>query len=184
MKKNILIGISGGIACYKIASLVNYLNNTDYNVNVVMTQHATNFVAPLTFETLSHNKVVVDMFEKDLNTTVKHIELAQNADVFVIAPATANIIGKIANGIADDMLSTCVLATKAPVIVAPAMNCNMYENKIVQNNIEKLKNFGYTIIDSEYGKLACGDYGKGKLADIKKISSVIEEILGDKNEEN
>ena len=104
--------------------------------------------------------------------------------MFVIAPATANIIGKIANGIADNMLSTCVLATKAPVVVAPAMNCNMYENIIVQNNIEKLKNFGYTIIDSEYGKLACGDYGKGKLADIKKISSVIEEILGAKNEEN
>ena len=141
--KNIVLGITGGIACYKVASLVGLLKKAGANVDVIMTKNATEFVGPLTFQTLSQNPVVIDMFEPIKTADVRHISLAEKADAIIIAPATANIIGKVANGIADDMLSTVIMASTKPVIFAPAMNNNMYLNPIVQENISKLKKFGY-----------------------------------------
>jgi phosphopantothenoylcysteine decarboxylase / phosphopantothenate---cysteine ligase len=142
-----------------------------------MTEGATEFVTPLCFQSISQNYVVYDMFKEPNHWEIQHISLAKKADLFVIAPATANIIGKIANGIADDMLSTTVMATKAPVLIAPAMNCNMYENPIVQGNIETLKNFGYKFVEPEVGRLACGDTGSGKLANTDTIVDMIEFLL-------
>ena len=175
--KNIVVGVTGGIACYKAASVVSYLVKEGANVDVIMTKNAKEFITPLTFETLSKNKVVDDMFKKPDHTEVKHISLAQKADLFLIVPATANIIGKVANGIADDMLSTTIMATKAPVIFALAMNNNMYENKIVQDNIERLKKYGYKFIDAEEGALACGTSAKGRLAKTKTIIDKVKETL-------
>lgn len=174
---NIVIGITGGIAAYKACSVVSYLKKCGANVDVIMTDHATKFITPLTLETLSKNKVVIDMFQEKDNIDVKHISLAKKADIFLIVPATANIIGKIANGIADDMLSTTVMATSAPVILAPAMNNGMYENKIVQDNIQKLKNYGYYFIEPATGDLACGYKAIGKLPDTKTLIKEIEIIL-------
>ena len=136
---NVVIGITGGIAAYKACGIVSYLKSEGANVDVIMTKNACEFITPLTLETLSGNKVITDMFERPDYIDVKHISLARKADLFLIVPATANIIGKVANGIADDMLSTTIMATKAPVIFAPAMNNGMYENPIVQNNLEKLQ---------------------------------------------
>ena len=150
---NIVIGITGGIAAYKACGIVSYLKKMGANVDVIMTKNATEFITPLTLETLSNNKVIVDMFDRPDYIDVKHISLARKANLFLVVPATANIIGKIANGIADDMLSTTIMATKAPVILAPAMNNGMYENKIVQSNIKKLKQYGYikfTMIQNDY----------------------------------
>ena len=176
MKKNIVVGVTGGIACYKIVEVVNDLVKKGYEVNVIMTENAQKFVTPLTFQTLSKNKVVTEMFDEVDKWDTKHISLAQKADVMLIAPATANIIGKIANGIADDMLSTTILATKAKVIVAPAMNTAMWENTIVQSNVKKLKDFGFEILDTATGRLACGDVGSGKLIEWQKIvDKIIEE---------
>jgi len=176
--KNIVIGVSGGIAAYKASDIVSRLRKLNANLNVIMTKSAIEFVTPLTFQTLSQNYVVTDMFQEPKTWDVEHISLAQKADIFLIVPATANIIGKIANGIADDMLSTTVMATKAPVVIAPAMNTNMFENIIVQNNIERLRNYGYIFIEPEKGRLACGDYGKGKLASpeviVEKVISIIQ----------
>ncbi|CDF57884.1 bifunctional phosphopantothenoylcysteine decarboxylase/phosphopantothenate--cysteine ligase CoaBC [Thermobrachium celere] len=177
MSKNVVLGVSGGIACYKALDIVSRLKKKGINVYVIMTKAATEFVAPLSFQSLSQNYVVVDMFEDPKTWEVEHISLAERADVFVIAPATANVIGKIANGIADDMLTTTVMATKAPVVIAPAMNTNMYENKIVQRNIEFLKSMGYHFIEPESGRLACGAVGKGKLAEPEKIVEYIEMLL-------
>ncbi|KXZ39596.1 phosphopantothenoylcysteine decarboxylase / phosphopantothenate--cysteine ligase [Alkalithermobacter thermoalcaliphilus JW-YL-7 = DSM 7308] len=175
--KNIVIGITGGIAVYKSCDIVSRLKKLNANVYVIMTRSATEFVTPLTFQSLSQNYVVVDMFKEPKTWDIEHISLAQKADLFLIAPATANIIGKIANGIADDMLSTTVMATKAPVLIAPAMNTNMYENKIVQSNIKKLKELGYDFIDPEEGRLACGDVGKGKLASPEVIvDKIVKEL--------
>ncbi|MGE5632897.1 MAG: bifunctional phosphopantothenoylcysteine decarboxylase/phosphopantothenate--cysteine ligase CoaBC [Caulobacteraceae bacterium] len=176
--KNIVLGVCGGIAAYKACELVSRLKKLNANVNVVMTRSAAKFVAPLTFQSLSLNQVSVDMFEAPRYWEVEHISLAKLADVFVIAPATANIIGKLANGIADDMLSTTVMATKAPVIIAPAMNTNMYENPVVQRNIGILKSLGYIFVEPEEGRLACGDVGKGKLADPAVIERAVIETLG------
>jgi Phosphopantothenate-cysteine ligase (EC 6.3.2.5)/Phosphopantothenoylcysteine decarboxylase (EC 4.1.1.36) len=142
-----------------------------------MTESATKFISPLTLQTLSSNYVAVGMFDEVKSWEIEHISLATKADIFVIAPATANIIGKIANGIADDLLTTTVMATKAPVLIAPAMNVNMYENKITQENINKLKSLGYKFIEPATGILACGVYGKGKLADVDDIISGIVETL-------
>ncbi|MCX7695562.1 MAG: bifunctional phosphopantothenoylcysteine decarboxylase/phosphopantothenate--cysteine ligase CoaBC [Caloramator sp.] len=177
MSKNVVLGVSGGIACYKALDIVSRLKKKGINVYVIMTQSATEFVAPLSFQSLSQNYVVVDMFEDPKTWEVEHISLAEKADVFVIAPATANVIGKIANGIADDMLTTTVMATKAPVLIAPAMNTNMYENKIVQRNIEFLRSIGYHFVEPESGRLACGAVGKGKLAEPEKIVEYIEMLL-------
>ena len=162
--KNIVIGVTGGIAAYKACDIVSRLKKLGAGVDVIMTGSAAEFVSPLTFQSLSQNPVTTDMFEKPLNWDIKHISLAQKADMFLIAPATANIIGKIANGIADDMLSTTVMAAKCPVVIAPAMNTGMYENAVVQKNIKSLKALGYQFIEPESGRLACGDEGKGKLA--------------------
>lgn len=177
---NIVIGITGGISAYKSCSIVNYLKHQGANVDVIMTKNACEFITPLTLETLSGNKVITDMFERPDYIDVKHISLAKKADLFLIIPATANIIGKIANGIADDMLSTTIMATKSTVIFAPAMNNVMYENSIVQNNLEKLKSYGYKIIEPSIGHLACGYEAKGKLPKTEEIIEYIRLILKEK----
>lgn len=173
-KRCVCIGVSGGIAAYKALDIVSALRKKDIDVRVIMTESATKFVTPLTFQSLSQNMVTTDMFAEPKAFEIQHISLAKRADVFLVAPATANIIGKVANGIADDMLSTTIMATKAKVIFAPAMNTNMYENKIVQSNIDKLKGLGYEFIEPASGRLACGDEGKGKLAD---VNTIIEKAL-------
>ncbi|MEK7851312.1 MAG: bifunctional phosphopantothenoylcysteine decarboxylase/phosphopantothenate--cysteine ligase CoaBC [Deltaproteobacteria bacterium] len=179
--KTIILGVTGGIAVYKAAELTRLLIKAGANVHVVMTRGAAEFVAPLTFQTLSKNPVHTEMFSLTQEAEVGHISLANRADLFVIAPATANIIGKIANGIADDLLTTSVMATKAPVLLAPAMNCNMYENPIVQGNMKRLKGYGYHFIDSETGELACGYEGKGRMAGPSDIMEEIEAILSPKD---
>lgn len=166
---NIVVGVTGGIAVYKVCGIVSYLTQNGANVDVIMTENATKFVNPLTLEILSQNKVTVDMFDRDFFYDIHHISLAQKADLFLVVPATANIIGKIANGIADDMLSTTIMATKANVVFAPAMNNNMYDNPIVQDNISKLKKHGYKFIDPVIGHLACGEKARGKLASNEEI---------------
>ncbi|HBM76243.1 MAG TPA: bifunctional phosphopantothenoylcysteine decarboxylase/phosphopantothenate--cysteine ligase CoaBC [Clostridiaceae bacterium] len=180
--KKVVMGICGGIAAYKAADVVSRLKKQGAEVDVIMTRSAANFITPLTFQSLSGNHVVVDMFEKPVSWEIKHISLAKKADIFVIVSATADMIGKIANGIADDMLSTTVMATKAPVLIAPAMNTNMYENPIVQNNIDKLKKYGYLFTEPAYGRLACGDVGYGKLAAVDDIIDDISVILNDKKD--
>lgn len=174
---NIVIGVSGGIACYKVCSLISYLKNEGANINVIMTKNATEFITPLTLETISNNKVVSDMFEKRESHNVEHISLAKKADLFIIAPATANIIGKVASGIADDMLSTTIMATTSKVIFIPAMNDAMYENKIVQNNMNKLKDYGYYFIEPDFGNLACGYTAVGKFPNIEKIINYLNTSL-------
>lgn len=171
--KNILIGVTGSISCYKTLEIVNQLTKDGYNVNVVMTKAAQQFVGPLSFETLSSNPVVTEMFSADGHEKVEHIELAKHADLFVIAPASANIIGKIASGIADDMLSTIAMAVICPTHIFPAMNTKMLYNPIVQDNIEKLRRFGYKIHGTASGELACGDTGDGKLLPWEEIVQTI-----------
>ncbi|WP_278548538.1 bifunctional phosphopantothenoylcysteine decarboxylase/phosphopantothenate--cysteine ligase CoaBC [Paraclostridium bifermentans] len=175
--KTVVIGVCGGIAVYKACDLVSKLKKTGVNVHVIMTKSATEFVAPLTFQTLSQNYVIEDMFESPKTWDVEHISLAKKADVFVLAPATANVIGKVANGIADDMLTTTIMATKAKVLIAPAMNTNMYENPVVQRNIQTLKDLDYKFVEPESGRLACGDIGSGKLASVDTIFNSIIELL-------
>lgn len=175
--KKIVVGVTGGIAAYKAISLVNVLTKEGADVQVIMTKHATAFITPLTFQTLSKNKVVVDMFEEENSDYVGHIHFGQDVDLIVVAPATANIIGKTANGIADDMLSSTIIAATAPILFAPAMNEYMYKNKIVQNNISKLKDYGYNFIEPQTGHLACGTEGVGKLADTKTIVNAIDNTL-------
>ena len=175
--KTVVIGVSGGIAAYKTLDVISRLRKLGVNVNVIMTKSATEFVTPLSFQSLSQNYVVCDMFEDPKTWDVEHISLAKRADVFLIAPATANVIGKIANGIADDMLTTTVMATKAKVLIAPAMNTNMYENPILQRNINTLKELGYNFVDPESGRLACGDTGKGKLASPETIVDEVVKLL-------
>ena len=168
-KTCIVLGVTGGIAAYKACELLRLLQKRGMDVYVVMTKHATQFVAPLTFETLSGHPVAVDTFERPATWEVEHIALAKRADLFLIAPATANIIGKMANGIADDMLSTTVMATKAPVMIAPAMNTGMWENPATQHNIATLISRGVHVVTPATGHLACGDSGAGKLEDVEVI---------------
>lgn len=175
--KNIIIGMTGGIACYKVCELITNLVRDGANIEVIMTKNATEFITPLTIETLSKHRVVTDMFEKKSHVEVEHISLARKADLMVVVPATANIIGKVANGIADDMLSTTVMATPAKVIFAPAMNNEMYNNPIVQDNIAKLKAYGYYFINPIEGNLACGYKAIGKLASKNTIIETIENLL-------
>lgn len=179
--KNIVLGITGGIAAYKACELTRLMVKSGANVNVIMTKGAAEFVTPLTLQTLSRNPVHTDLFSLTQEAEVGHISLADKADLFVIAPATANVIGKIANGIADDLLTTSIMATKVPVLLAPAMNCNMYENPIVQENMNKLKGYGYHFIDSETGELACGYEGKGRMAEPADILERIQTILSPKD---
>lgn len=161
--KTVVLGVTGSIAAYKMANVASMLVKKHADVHVIMTQNATNFINPITFETLTGNKCLVDTFDRNFQFNVEHVSLAKKADIFMVAPASANVIGKIASGIADDMLTTTIMAAKCPKLVSPAMNTNMLENPIVQDNIGKLRHYGYEIIDSDCGYLACGDTGSGKL---------------------
>ena len=161
--KNVVLAVSGSIAAYKIANLASMLKKLSCNVTVLMTKNATNFINPITFETLTGNKCLIDTFDRNFQYSVEHVSLAKEADIVMIAPASANVIGKLANGIADDMLTTTVMACPCKKIVAPAMNTNMYLNPIVQDNIQKLIHYGMEVITPDTGYLACGDTGAGKM---------------------
>lgn len=173
----VLIAVTGGIACYKACEVVSSLRKAGADVRVVMTPNATQFVSPLTFETLSANPVAVDTFKRNAPWEVEHISLAKRADLAIVVPATANVIDKLACGIADDMLTTTLLATKAPILICPAMNVNMYENAAVQDNMALLKKRGFAFVDSDEGFLACGDVGKGRLAEPSAIVQAAIDIL-------
>jgi len=175
--KTVILGVSGGIAAYKIASLASMLKKKNCDVHVIMTENATNFITQATFEALTGNKCIVDTFDRDHEWDVKHISLAKRADFVMVAPATANIIAKLANGIADDMLTTTLLACKCPIAVAPAMNTRMFENAIVQDNIKKLRKYGFEIIMPNVGYLACGDTGAGKMPEPEELYAYIEKSL-------
>lgn len=180
--KSIIIGVSGGIAAYKTAYLVSALSKTEADVNVIMTENACEFISPLVFETLTGNKCYVDTFDRNFKFDVEHISLAKKADIFMIAPATANVIAKIANGIADDMLTTTFLASKCKKMVSPAMNTAMFENQITQDNITKLKKYGIGVVEPQNGLLACGDTGAGKMPEPDFLFDVIErEIAREKD---
>ena len=181
-KKTVLLGVTGGIAAYKMANVASSLVKMGFNVHVIMTENATNFITPITFETLTNNKCIIDTFDRNFEFKVEHIALAKEADVVLVAPATANVIGKMANGIADDMLTTTILACKCKKIVAPAMNTNMYENPIVRDNIAKLMMYGFEIIPAASGHLACGDSGKGKLPDENILIEYILRALNTKKD--
>ena len=161
--KNIVLGVTGSIAAYKIANLASMLVKLNASVHVIMTKNACQFITPMTFETLTGNKCIVETFDRNFSFDVKHVSLAKLADIILIAPCTANVIGKIAGGICDDMLTTTVMATKAPVVISPAMNTGMWENPILQDNIKKLEGYGYHFIEPVSGRLACGDIGSGKM---------------------
>lgn len=176
-KKEIILGVTGSIAGYKACEIVRALKDDGFGVTVVMTEDAKEFITPLTLGALSCNKVYSQMFSDISVWDVEHISLAQQANLVLIAPATANIIAKISAGICDDLLSCVVLAAKAPILIAPAMNENMYENKIIQENIAKLKRLGYRFIGPERGKLATGKVGIGRLADVKEITKEVKKIL-------
>ena len=171
--KTVVLGVTGGIAAYKACDLVSRLRKKNIEVRVIMTEHACEFVQPLTFEVLSNARVVTDQFNRDFPWEVEHIALAKAADVFAVVPATANFLAKAANGIADDMLSTTVLATRAPLVIAPAMNTAMYEHPATQQNIETLRARGAQFVEPASGHLACGDSGKGKLADVEVIEEAV-----------
>lgn len=177
MKKTIVLGITGGIAAFKAAQLTSDLIKKGYDVEVIMTKNATEFITPLTFESLTKHNVMVSTFEKVADRSVKHISIAKRADVFAIVPASANVIAKVAHGLADDMLTTTFLAANCPKLICPAMNTNMYENPITQHNLSICRSYGMQILDPADGFLACGDSGKGKLADVTEILDKIEELL-------
>lgn len=180
-KKHILLGVTGSIAAYKACEIVRGLQRQNTNVTVVMTKEAKEFVTPLTFASLSQNRVYDDMFLKDtIDWDIEHVSLAEKADVLLIAPATANIIGKLACGIADDLLSCVAMATKAPIVIAPAMNDGMYTNKIVQENIKKLESHGIYFVSPVKGRLACGSVGQGHLADVEAIVKKVCALLKNK----
>ena len=177
MKKNVLLGVTGGIAAYKSANIISLLKKNGFNVRVIMTKSATEIITPLTLETLARDRVIVDMWEKKPNLEVEHISFGEWADLVLVAPATYNMVGKVANGIADDMLSTVISATKAPVYFALAMNVNMYENPILKENTDKLKKYGYKFIEADEGFLACNVNAKGRLKKEEDIVEIIKEEL-------
>lgn len=180
--KTVVLGVTGSIAAYKIANLASALMKQHCSVHVIMTQNATNFINPITFETLTGHKCLVDTFDRNFEFQVEHVSLAKQADLFMVAPASANVIGKIAGGIADDMLTTTIMACKCPKIIAPAMNTNMFENPIVQDNIQKLKRYGYKIVEPVSGYLACGDTGKGKMPEPEELlSHIFKELACEKD---
>ncbi len=181
-KKTIVLGITGGISAYKAADIASKLTQAGARVEVIMTESATKFVAPLTLRNITGRSVVTDMFELASEYSVEHVALAEAADVVAIAPATANIIAKLAAGIAEDMLGCTVLATRAPVVIAPAMNDNMFQNSVTQENLAKLKARGFIMVDPEYGRLASGKKGWGRLAENEKIIRAIEQTLGRKED--
>ena len=176
---NVLFGVSGGIACYKSCTAVSALTKSGCEVNVVLTKNAAEFVTPLTFQALTHRYVYCEMFDGVADREIAHINLAKQADVFVIAPATANIIAKLACGIADDLLTSAALAAMCPVIVCPAMNAHMYENAATQHNLRTLKERGFIIVSPETGNLACGDVGKGRMAEPEKIVEVVKSVFAE-----
>ncbi len=180
--KTVVLGVTGSIAAYKAAELASKLTQAGAKVDVVMTKCATEFVTPLTFRSITHRPVATDMFANPDEYDIEHIALAERAEVVVIAPATANIMAKLAAGIADDMLCCTVLATKAPVVLAPAMNVHMWENAITQENLTKLRSRGFKIVEPGYGALACGETGKGRLADVEDILAAIRRILDRKSD--
>lgn len=180
--KNVVLGVAGGIAAYKIASLASMLKKQHANVEVIMTGNATNFITPVTFESLTGTKCLVDTFDRNFEFHVEHIALAKKADVFMIAPATANVIAKIAHGIADDMLTTTFLACKKPKLIVPAMNTNMYENPITLDNLNICRSYGMKVIEPAYGYLACGDTGAGKMPEAAELYEyVVQEIAYEKD---
>ena len=180
--KTVILGVTGSIAAYKIANLASALVKLHADVHVIMTKNATNFINPITFETLTNNKCLVDTFDRNFQYNVEHVSLAKKADVIMVAPASANVIGKIANGIADDMLTTTIMACKCKKFISPAMNTNMFENPIVQDNIKKLAHYGYEIIDPACGYLACGDTGAGKMPEPETLLSyIVREIALEKD---
>lgn len=176
--KCIVLGVTGSIAAYKIAYLASALKKAKADVQVIMTRNALNFITPTTFETLTGNKCLVDTFDRDFEFSVEHVSLGKRADLALVAPATANVIGKIAHGIADDMLTTTLLACRCPIVVAPAMNTAMYENPIVQDNLDRLQSYGMKVITPASGYLACGDTGAGKMPEPQELLLVIEQMVG------
>ncbi|MGX6961316.1 phosphopantothenoylcysteine decarboxylase [Vagococcus xieshaowenii] len=177
---NILMGVSGSISAYKAADIVSSLSKQHHHINVMMTKSSTEFITPLTLQSLSKNYVYTNVMEEQHPEVISHIELAKQADVFIIAPATANIIGKLANGIADDIVTATALAlpnNATPKFIAPAMNTNMYLHPAVQKNLQTLVSYGYQIIEPKESLLACGDYGKGALADVQDIVEAINQII-------
>lgn len=180
--KTVVLGVTGSIAAYKIANLASMLSKLHADIHVLMTENATKFINPITFETLTGHKCLIDTFDRNFQYSVEHVALAKQADVVLVAPASANVIGKIAGGIADDMLTTTVMACPCQKIVAPAMNTNMYENSIVQENLEKLKRHGYVVVAPDTGLLACRDVGAGKLpSEEALLQYILREIAWDKD---
>lgn len=173
MTKNILICVTGGIAVYKVVSLVSKLTQNAFNVKVIMSESATKFVTPLTFQVLSKNDVYTDTFDEKDSNVIAHIDLADWADLIIVAPATANVIGKMANGLGDDMVTTTLLAATCPVWIAPAMNVNMYNHPAVKRNIAQLVKDGYSFIEPQEGYLACGYVGKGRLEEPEKLTEIV-----------
>lgn len=180
--KTVLLGVTGSIAAYKIASLASALKKLHADVHVIMTKNASNFINPITFESLTGNKCLIDTFDRNFEFQVEHVSLAKKADVMLIAPASANVIGKITHGIADDMLTTTVMACKCPVMISPAMNTNMYENPILQDNLDILRHYGYEIIEPASGYLACGDTGAGKMPEPETLLAyILKEVAMEKD---
>ena len=180
--KTVLLGVTGSIAAYKIAGLASALKKLHADVHVLMTKNATNFITPITFESLTGNKCLVDTFDRNFQFQVEHVSIAKKADVVMVAPASANVIGKLAHGLADDMLTTTVMACKCPKILAPAMNTNMYENPIVQDNLKILKKYGFEILAPAVGYLACGDTGAGKMPEPQELLAyILREIACEKD---
>ena len=175
--KHVLLGVTGGIASYKIATLTSLLVKAGADVHVIMTKNATNFINPITFETLTGHKCITDTFDRNFQFDVQHVSLAQQADVMMIAPASANVIGKLAHGIADDMLTTTAMACKAPMLIVPTMNTNMYENPILQDNLKVLASYGKQIIEPASGMLACRDVGKGKMPEPEVLFQYILRVI-------
>ena len=180
--KTVVLGVTGSIAAYKMANVASMLVKLHADVHVIMTENATNFINPITFETLTSNKCLVDTFDRNFQFNVEHVALAKRADIFMVAPASANVIGKMANGIADDMLTTTILAAKCPKYVSPAMNTNMYHNPILQDNLKKLEGYGFTVIAPEKGLLACRDIGDGKMpSEDVLVGHILREIAHEKD---
>lgn len=180
--KNVVLAVTGSIAAYKIAYLASMLKKLEADVTVLMTRNAVNFIHPITFETLTGNKCLIDTFDRNFEYSVEHVSLAKRTDVVLVAPATANVIGKLANGIADDMLTTTVMACECKKIVAPAMNTHMYRNPVVQDNIKKLKHYGMEVITPDTGYLACGDVGEGKMpSEQVLLEYILQEIRFEKD---
>ena len=180
-EKHIVLGVSGGIAAYKIASLASMLKKQSADITVIMTRNATNFINPITFEALTGNKCLVDTFDRNFKHSVEHVSLAKQTDVFLVAPASANVIAKAAHGLADDMLTTTLLACECPKLVAPAMNTRMYRNPVLQDNLKLLAHYGMQVITPATGYLACGDTGEGKMPDPEVLFEAILRALRPKD---